>query len=136
MISTKRRSKPSERNRREESEDRLPEIRTAREDKTMKAISGTHGIDNDIREGTGIEAFDLDMLAEGSQVAIDTAQLGRGAIGVLRRRNGGDFGFGMFAVLRLLHAHQRHTLILDRSNAFIYLVIITFFSSSPSSCVL
>ena len=40
MISTKRSSKPSERNRREESEDRLPEIRTAREDKTVEVISG------------------------------------------------------------------------------------------------
>lgn len=70
----------------------------------MEAISGTHGIDDDVGEGTGIEAFDLDMLAEGSEVAVDAAQLGGGAVGVLRRRNGGDFGFGMFAVLRLLHA--------------------------------
>lgn len=132
MISTKRRSKPSERNRREESEDRLPEIRTAREDKTVEVISGTHGIDDDIREGTRIEAFDLDMLAEGSQVAIGTAQFGGGAVGVLRRRNGGDFGFGMFAELRFLHTHQTHTfililiLILDRSNGFICTAIYLF----------
>lgn len=70
----------------------------------MKVISGTHGIDDDIGEGTRIEAFDLDMLAEGGEVAIDATQLPGGAVGVLRRRNGGDFGFGMFPILRLLHA--------------------------------
>lgn len=71
----------------------------------MEAISGTHGIDDDIGERTRIEAFDLDMLAEGGEVAIDAAQLGGGAVRVLRWRllNGRDFGFRMFAVLRLLH---------------------------------
>lgn len=93
----------------------LPEIGTAREDKPMKVISGTHGINDDIGEGTRIEAFDLDMLAEGSEVAIDAAQLPRGAVGVLRRRNGCDFGFGMFPILRLLHAalHIKTTLSLS-----------------------
>ncbi|WVZ09648.1 hypothetical protein V8G54_014178 [Vigna mungo] len=93
----------------------------------MKVISGTHCIDDDVGEGTRIEAFDLDMLAEGSEVAIDAAQLRRGPIGVLRRRNGCDFGFWMLPVLRLLHAalHIKSTLSfsitvwMDRSNGFI-----------------
>lgn len=92
----------------------------------MKVISGTHCIDDDVGEGTRIEAFDLDMLAEGSEVAIDAAQLRRCPIGVLRRRNGCDFGFWMLPILRLLHAAlhiKKHTLILnysvDRSNGFI-----------------
>jgi len=78
----------------------------------MKVISGTHCIDDDVGEGTRIEAFDLDMLAKGSEVAIDAAQLRGGSVGVLRRRNGGDFGFGMLPILRLLHAalHIKSTL--------------------------
>lgn len=67
----------------------------------MEVIRGAHCIDDDIGERTGIETFNLDMLAEGSEVAIESAQLG-GVVGV----------FGMFEwwmvvrELRVLHHRQ------------------------------
>lgn len=39
----------------------------------MEVISGAHSINDDIGEGAGIETFNLDMFAEGSEVAIESA---------------------------------------------------------------
>ena len=52
---------------------RKPEVRTAREDQAMKSVSGAHCVDDDVREGTRIEALQLDVVAEGGEVAIQSA---------------------------------------------------------------
>lgn len=52
---------------------RKPEVRTAREDQAMKAVGGAHCVDDDVREGTRSEALQLDVVAEGGKVAIQSA---------------------------------------------------------------
>lgn len=52
-------------------------------------VGGAHGVDNDIGEGTGIEPFDLDMITQRCQVAVQSAKLAAApvVVGVLGRRN-------------------------------------------------
>lgn len=52
---------------------RKPEVRTAREDQAMKAVGGAHCVDDDVREGTRSEALQLDVVAKGGKVAIQSA---------------------------------------------------------------
>lgn len=83
----------------------------------MEVISGAHCIDDDIGERAGIETFDLDMVAEGGEVAIESTQLRSISIvvGVLRwrLRNGsmlvlvfiGSWWRRVVWILRVLHHH-------------------------------
>lgn len=52
-------------------------------------VGGAHGVDHHIGESTGIEAFDLDMIAERGEVAIQCAKLAAApvVVGVLGRLN-------------------------------------------------
>ena len=55
----------------------------------MEAEGGAEGVDEDVGEGAGVKAFGLDVVAEGSEVAIECAKLRSGAlvVGVVRGRN-------------------------------------------------
>lgn len=55
----------------------------------MKAVGGAHCVDDDVREGTRIEALQMDVVAEGGEVAIQSTKLAAApvVIRVLRRRN-------------------------------------------------
>lgn len=41
----------------------------------MEVVGGAHGVDHDIGKSTGIEPFDLDVIAERRQVAVQSAKL-------------------------------------------------------------
>ena len=78
----------------------------------MEAISGTHWMNDDIGEWPRIEAFQLDMVAKGSEITIESAQFGAAAIIVLRGRNR-NFKLGSIGSrLRVLglHVHGRKSL--------------------------
>ena len=38
-------------------------------------VGGAHGMDDDVGEGTRVEALDLDVIAERGEVAVQRAQL-------------------------------------------------------------
>jgi hypothetical protein len=61
----------------------------------VKAVSGAHGLDGDVREGTRPKAFRLDVLAERYEVAAHLWQL-RAAIASVRLqgRHGSEEGDG------------------------------------------
>lgn len=97
----------------------VPEIRTAGEDKAMKVISGAHCIDNDIGERAGVETFNLDMLAEGSEVTIESTQFCGTwiVIGVLRWWFGNGstlIGWRVVCILRVFHDENER---MQQSNA-------------------
>lgn len=54
----------------------------------MKVVGGAHGVDGDVGEGAGVEALDLDVVAQGGEVAVEGSELAAAAVvvGVLRRR--------------------------------------------------
>lgn len=56
----------------------------------MEVVRGTHGVDDDVRECAGIEPLNLDVVAEGGEVAVQGAKLGGAPVivGMLGRRNG------------------------------------------------
>lgn len=51
----------------------IPEVRASGEDEAVEVVGGTHGLNDDIGEGAIVEALQLDMIAEGSEVAIQCA---------------------------------------------------------------
>lgn len=67
----------------------IPEIRAARENETVKMVGGAHGINDDVGEGAGVEAFDLDVVTEGGEITIQGTKLAAApvVVGVLRGRN-------------------------------------------------
>ena len=52
---------------------RKPEIGAAREDEAVEVVGGAHGVDVDIGEGAVVEALELDVVAEGGEVAVERA---------------------------------------------------------------
>lgn len=57
-----------------------PEVGAARENEAMELVGGAHGVDDDVGEGTRVEALDLDVVAERSEVAVQRAQLAAGPV--------------------------------------------------------
>lgn len=55
----------------------------------MEVVGGAHGVDDDVGEGAGVEAFDLDVVAERRQVTVQRSELAARpvVVGVLRRLN-------------------------------------------------
>lgn len=62
-------------------------------------VGGAHGVDGDVGEGTGVEALHLDVVAEGGEIAVESAELAARTVvvGVLRRRR----------LRRYRHLHRR-----------------------------
>lgn len=90
-----------------------PEVGAAREDEAVEVVGGAHGVDHDIGEGTGIEPFDLDVIAERRQVAVQGAKLAAApvVVGVLGGRNrhfhlgSVTAGAGLLRVLSRFHVN-------------------------------
>lgn len=51
-------------------------------------VGGAHGVDGDVGEGTRVEALHLDVVAEGGEIAVESAELAARTVvvGVLQRR--------------------------------------------------
>ena len=66
-----------------------PEVRATRENKAVKMVSGAHGVNDDVGEGTGVEAFDLDVVTERGEITIQGTKLATAPVivGVLRGWN-------------------------------------------------
>lgn len=66
----------------------VSEVGAAGEDEAVKAVGGAHGLDGEVGEGAGVEALDLDVVAQGGEVAVEGAELAAAPVivGVLRRR--------------------------------------------------
>lgn len=66
----------------------VSEVGAAGEDEAVEAVGGAHGVDGEVGEGAGVEALDLDVVAQGGEVAVEGAELAAAPVivGVLRRR--------------------------------------------------
>lgn len=66
-----------------------PEVRAARENEAVEVVGGAHGLNDDVGEGAGVEAFDLDVVAEGREITIQGTELAAApvVVGVLRGLN-------------------------------------------------
>lgn len=64
-----------------------PEVGAAGEDEAVEVVGGAHGVDGNVGEGAGVEALDLDVLAQGGEVTVEAAELAAAplAVGGLRR---------------------------------------------------
>lgn len=80
----------------------------------MEVVGGAHGVDDDVGEGTRVEALDLDVVAERGEVAVQRAQLAAGPVVVGLRLRGRDRHFQLRPVragrLRVLGLHHQHDL--------------------------
>ena len=48
-----------------------PEVGAAREDEAVEVVGWAHGVDYDVGEGAVVEALELDVVAEGVEVAVE-----------------------------------------------------------------
>lgn len=66
----------------------VSEVGAAGEDEAVEVEGGAHGVDGEVGEGAGVEALDLDVVAQGGEVAVEGAELAAAPVivGVLRRR--------------------------------------------------
>lgn len=66
-----------------------PEVGAARENEAVEVVGGAHGVNDDVGEGAGVEAFDLDVVAEGGEITIQGSKLAAApvVVRVLRGRN-------------------------------------------------
>lgn len=94
----------------------VPEVGAARENKAMEVVGGAHGVDDDVGEGTRVEALDLDVIAERGEVAVQRTQLAACpvVVGLRLRLRGRDRHFQLGPVRsgrrRVLGLHRRHDL--------------------------